>query len=199
MTAIAPAPHDSAPAGAAPSDWVRRWSHLVPARARVLDLACGQGRHMQWFASLGHPVVGIDRSAPAIACAAQHGRGVLADIENGPWPLYLENGRIETFAAVVVTNYLWRALFERIRDSLEPGGVLIYETFASGQETVGRPARAEFLLQPGELLRTFGDLRIVAFEDGFVDSPARFVQRIVAVKPGPGSESASQPVRYLLA
>jgi len=112
--------------------------------------------------------------------------------------LYLENGRIETFAAVVVTNYLWRALFERIRDSLEPGGVLIYETFASGQETIGRPARAEFLLQPGELLRAFGDLRIVAFEDGFVDAPARFVQRIVAVKPGPSSESASQPMRYLL-
>jgi SAM-dependent methyltransferase len=198
MTATEPAPISTVPSGTAPSDWVRRWSHLVPAHGRVLDLACGQGRHMQWFAALGHPVVGIDRSAPAIASAAQHGRGVLADIENDPWPLYLENGQIETFAAVVVTNYLWRALFDRIRDSLECGGVLIYETFASGQQTVGRPSRAEFLLRPGELLRAFGDLRVVAFEDGFVDAPARFVQRMVAVKSSPDCESAGEPVRYLL-
>ena len=155
--------------------------------------------HAEQLAALGHPVVGIDRSEPAIASAAQHGRGVLADIENGPWPLCLESGQIETFAAVVVTNYLWRALFERIRDSLEPGGVLIYETFASGQQTVGRPSCPEFLLRPGELLRAFGDLRVVAFEDGFVDAPARFVQRIVAVKPSPDLESAGEPVRYLLA
>lgn len=182
----------------APSDWVRRWSHLVPAGGRVLDLACGQGRHMKWFASLGHPVVGVDRAPEAIATAAAFGCGVVADIENGPWPLCEEDGSPETFAAVVVTNYLWRPLFGRIVQSLQPGGVLIYETFAIGQETIGRPARAEFLLQPGELLRAFGALRVVAFEDGFSDSPARFVQRIVAVSPSGDPEPTGDPARYRL-
>lgn len=182
----------------APSEWVCRWSHLVPAHGRVLDLACGSGRHMQWFASRGHPVVGVDRSAEAIATAASFGQGVVADIENGPWPLYAEHGQPETFAAVVVSNYLWRPLFGRIALSLQPGGVLIYETFAIGQETIGRPARAEFLLQHGELLRAFGNLRVVAFEDGFSDSPARFVQRIAAVKPPHDAESAGEPTRYRL-
>ncbi|MDP1655844.1 MAG: class I SAM-dependent methyltransferase [Hylemonella sp.] len=192
-------PSAPVPPNPAPSDWVRRWSHLVPPHGRVLDLACGQGRHMQWFASLGHPVLGVDCSAEAIAAAASFGRTVVADIENGPWPLCQEDRRPETFAAVVVTNYLWRPLFGRILESLQPGGVLLYETFASGQETIGRPARAEFLLQPGELLRAFGDLRVVAFEDGFSDSPPRFVQRIVAVKPPHDTEPTSEPARYRLA
>ena len=182
----------------APSEWVRRWSHLVPAGGQVLDLACGHGRHMRWFASRGHPVVGVDRSAEAIAAAAAFGHGVVADIESGPWPLRAQDGQPETFAAVVVSNYLWRALFGRIVESLQPGGVLLYETFAVGQETIGRPARTEFLLQPGELLRAFGGLKVIAFEDGFSDSPARFVQRIAAVKPTLGAASAVEPVRYRL-
>ena len=116
--------------------------------------------------------------------------GVLADIENGPWPLA---GR--QFGAVVVTNYLWRPLLPTIVDSVAAGGVLVYETFALGNETVGRPARPEFLLAPGELLRACQGLRVVAYEDGFLDEPARFVQRITAVRelPPPGG-----PSRHLL-
>ena len=182
----------------APSEWVRRWSHLVPAGGPVLDLACGHGRHLRWFASRGHPVVGVDRSTEAVAAAGAFGHGVVADIESGPWPLRAQDGQPETFAAVVVSNYLWRALFGRIVESLQPGGVLLYETFAVGQETIGRPARTEFLLQPGELLRAFGELKVIAYEDGFSDSPARFVQRIAAVKPTLGAASAVEPVRYRL-
>ena len=164
----------------------------------MLDLACGHGRHMRWFASHGHPVVGVDRCAEAIAAASAFGHGVVADIESDPWPLRTQDGQPETFAAVVVSNYLWRALFGRIVESLQPGGVLLYETFAVGQETIGKPARAEFLLQPGELLRAFGELKVIAFEDGFSDSPARFVQRIAAVKPPLDRASADEPVRYRL-
>ena len=83
---------------------------------------------------------------------------------------------------MVVTNYLWRPLLPTILDSVAPGGVLLYETFAQGNESVGRPARADFLLRPGELLQAFGALRVVAYEDGFLDAPARFVQRIAAVR-----------------
>ena len=161
-----------------PSAWVKRWAHLVAAGGPVLDVACGFGRHMRWFAGLGHPVTGVDRSPEAIDAVAGLGTAMLADIENGPWPF---DG--QAFAGVVVTNYLWRPLLPTIVQAVAPGGVLIYETFAAGNETVGKPSRADFLLQPGELLRPCGELRVVAYEDGFQADPDRFVQRIAALRP----------------
>ena len=165
----------------APSEWVQRWSHLVAPGGSVLDVACGRGRHLRWFAQAQHPVTGVDKSAEAIDAATHFGEAVQADIESSPWPL-MADGQPRQFDAVVVTNYLWRPLFPIIRQSLAADGVLIYETFAVGNETVGKPSRADFLLQPGELLRLCDGLRVVAFEDGFLASPARFVQRIAAVR-----------------
>ncbi len=160
----------------------------------MLDVACGSGRHMHWFNGLGHAVTGVDRSPEAIQQASHYGEAVLADIENGPWPL-VEQGQMRCFDAVVVTNYLWRDLFPTLLRSLVPGGVLLYETFAAGNETVGKPSRADFLLQSGELLRLCRDLHVVAYEDGYLDNPARFVQRIVAIRDAPG---AGDPARYPL-
>lgn len=178
-------------------DWVKRWSHLLPAHANVLDIACGHGRHMKWFAQQGHHVTGIDRSAPALADARNFGETVLADIENGPWPL-IENGQPRQFDAVVVTNYLWRALFPTIFQSLAPGGILIYETFALGNETIGKPARPDFLLRQTELLEAFKALHFIAFEQGFLQDPPRIVQRIAAVRLDSEAKSASMPGRYAL-
>jgi SAM-dependent methyltransferase len=169
----------------APSSWVVRWSHLVHAGGEVLDLACGHGRHMRWFHERGHPVTGVDRSADAIAAVQALGKAVQADIENGPWPLPGHQ-----FAGVVVTNYLWRPLLPAIVGAVAPGGVLIYETFAAGNETVGKPSRPDFLLQPGELLRACASLRVVAYEDGFLHTPPRFVQRIAAVRATDGNRPA---------
>jgi SAM-dependent methyltransferase len=176
----------------APSQWIQRWSHLMAPTCSVLDVACGGGRHMQWLASQGHAALGIDRSAEALQLAQTHGRTLLADIENGPWPL---TG--QTFGAVVVTNYLWRPLWPQITDSVAPGGVLLCETFAQGNETVGKPSRPDFLLRPGELLQVCTDagLRVVAYEDGFLSSPERFVQRVAAVRELPGVA----PLRWALA
>lgn len=171
------------------SPWVRRWAHLVPAGGAVLDVACGHGRHMRWFAQQGHPVTGVDRDPDAIAAVQGLGEAVQADIENGPWPLA---GR--AFAGVVVTKYLWRALLPQIVASVAPGGVLVYETFAQGNETVGKPSRPDFLLAPGELLQACQGLRVVAYEDGFLADPDRFVQRIAAVRTVPGAT----PERYML-
>jgi SAM-dependent methyltransferase len=174
------------------SAWVQRWSHLVPAGQTVLDVACGQGRHLRWFAGRGHPVVGIDRSEQALAAVAvpaDRCQSVLADIESGPWPLPGQR-----FAAVVVTNYLWRDLLPTLVDSVAPGGVLIYETFALGQASVGKPSRADFLLRPGELLAACTPLRVVAYEDGHEcdhqGRPARFLQRIAALRPLDPAERA---------
>ena len=177
-----------------PSVWVQRWSALVPAGARVLDVACGHGRHLRWFAGRGHPVTGVDRDGAALASAQGVGELIEADIENGPWPLA---GR--RFGAVVVTHYLWRPLLPTLLASVDAGGVLIYETFAAGNASVGKPSNPDFLLHPGELLRACQGLHVVAYEDGFLDAPARFVQRIAAVRPAPGAIDAAQPPRHRLA
>lgn len=102
-----------------------------------------------------------------------------ADLEGAPWPLPAD----QRFGAVIVTNYLHRPLFARLIESLAPGGVLIYETFAAGNERIGKPSNPAFLLAPGELLDAVrGRLRVVAYEDGFIDAPrAAYVQRICAV------------------
>lgn len=172
---------DLSPHGSeAPSDWVQRWSHLVRPGGTVLDVACGRGRHAYWFFKRNHPLALVDRAQAAIdsiAISAQVCEKVVADIEGGPWPFA---GR--RFDAVVVTNYLWRPLLPTLLDSLAPGGVLIYETFSQGNETVGKPSRPDFLLRPGELIDTCRGLRIVAFEDGYREAPARFTQRIAAVR-----------------
>ena len=182
-----------------PSAWIKRWSHLVAPGGGVLDVACGYGRHARWFYERNHPVALVDRAQaainsiasiiPANACEA-----VVADIENGPWPFA---GR--QFAAVVVTNYLWRPLFPTLLGSLQPGGVLIYETFTQGNETVGKPSRADFLLRPGELLEVCQALRVVAFEEGFQQaadgSAPRFIQRIAAVR---ATSAGAAPARYTL-
>jgi SAM-dependent methyltransferase len=163
------------------SFWVQRWSHLVPRGARVLDVACSRGRHLRWFAARGARVTGVDRDGDALATLAGIGECIRADIENGPWPLA---GR--RFDAVVVTHYLWRPLLPAIVASVAPGGLLLYETFAQGNETVGRPSRPDFLLRPGELLAAVhGELRVIGYEDGFLARPDRFVQRIAAVRERP--------------
>lgn len=180
-----------------PSSWIQRWSHLVPTGGTVLDVACGQGRHMKWFAEQGHPVLGVDRSPEAIHAAAKFGEAILADIENGPWPL-MSGDQARQFDAVIVTNYLWRPLFPMIAQSVAPGGLLLYETFAIGNETVGKPSRPDFLLHPAELLQVFGNMHIVAFEEGFLENPARFVQRIAAIRTDSRDTAASSPTRYRL-
>ncbi|MCC6868197.1 MAG: class I SAM-dependent methyltransferase [Burkholderiales bacterium] len=174
------------PQRAAPSPWIARFAHLVAPGARVLDLAAGGGRHARFFAARGARVLAVDRDAAALAsCAEVDGIEThVADLETGAWPL-----AGETFDAIVVTNYLHRPLFAALRTALTAAGVLLYETFAQGNERYGRPANPDFLLDPGELLALAARppaLTVVAFEQGAVvtDPGCRIVQRIAAVGPG---------------
>lgn len=179
---------------------------MIVARGTVLDVACGSGRHVRWFADRGHLVVGVDRAQEAfhvLADLAAAGRAQLvqADLENGQWP-FTAGDHPREFDAVVVTNYLWRPLLPTIVRSLAPGGVLLYETFAGGNASVGRPSRPDFLLAPGELLRVCSRLHIVAYENGFCENPDRFVQRIAAIRTSSdvtgGGADAALPARYAL-
>jgi len=161
---------------AAPSPWVVRFAGFVPAGADVLDVAAGSGRHARLFAERGHRVVAIDRDTSRLAPNPRVDV-VRADLEDGgEWPLGTRR-----FGAIVVTNYLHRPLLPVLVDRLEPGGLLVYETFARGQERFGKPSNPAHLLEPGELLRAVaGRLRVVAFEDAALED--RVVQRIAAVR-----------------
>ncbi|MCK6419322.1 MAG: class I SAM-dependent methyltransferase [Aquabacterium sp.] len=164
----------------APSSWLRRWAHLLPEGATVLDVACGRGRNARWLASRGMRVTGLDRDHEALEGLRSVIECVHADLEGAPWPL---PGR--QFDGVIVTNYLWRPLWPDLLRALAPCGVFLVETFAQGQQSVGRPRRPEFLLQHGELLQLCQALRVVAYEDGVLEAPLRYVQRIVATAPDP--------------
>lgn len=163
------------------SAWVRRWAEGVTTGGRVLDVACGSGRHTRLFAARGYEVTAVDRD-PSHAAGFEREplvRFVAADLETGPWPL----GDMQ-FDAIVVTHYLHRPLFPALRSALVAGGLLIYETFASGNAEFGRPSSPDYLLQPRELLDAFGDLRVLAFEDGFVAAWPAMMQRIAARNAG---------------
>jgi SAM-dependent methyltransferase len=164
-----------------PSPWVVRWASLVPPGAAVLDLACGRGRHARYLAGRGCRVIAVDRDAAALSSMAAV-TGIAsreADLERDPWPF-----RAESFGVVVVTNYLHRPLFGPMIAALEPGGLLIYETFMQGNERFGKPSNPDFLLRPGELLEAVrGRLEVVAFEQGETRVPrAAVVQRLCAVR-----------------
>jgi SAM-dependent methyltransferase len=163
----------------------------------VVDVACGRGRHTRLFLDLGHEVLAIDRDVSGIADLTgdprwaegaedrphQHRlRVVRADLEDG-----FDLGQLGArFAGVVVTNYLYRPILADLVSLVDAGGLLIYETFAVGNERYGRPHNPDFLLRPGELLdATRGTLRVLAYEDLVVDDPRpAAVQRIAAQRAG---------------
>jgi len=160
-----------------PSHWVARWATMIRPGGAVLDVAAGGGRHAKLLAKMGFEVDAIDRDLSAFGEAPPNVTLAKADIEAGAWPY---EGR--RFDAIVVTNYLHRPLLPRLVQSLEPGGLLVYETFAQGNERFGKPSNPDFLLAPGELLEAVrGHLRVLAYEDLVVDEPRpAALQRIAA-------------------
>lgn len=162
-----------------PSPWVKRCAALITPGGRVLDVACGRGRHSDMLAAAGHAVTAIDRDISRLT-PRPGVETIEADLEDGsPWPLA---GR--GFDCVVVTNYLHRPLLPVLIDSLNANGVLIYETFAIGNEQFGSPRNPDFLLRDGELLEAVaGKLLVIAYEAGRINDPApAIVQRIAAIK-----------------
>jgi 2-polyprenyl-3-methyl-5-hydroxy-6-metoxy-1,4-benzoquinol methylase len=167
-----------------PSTWFLWHAHVIRPGARVLDLACGQGRHSLVAAALGAKVVAVDRDADKLAIARE--RAAAADLTvdwreadlEGPWPEF------GSFDAVLVFNYLDRASMPRILRLLSPGGLLIMETFLEAQRDAGwGPTSKEHLLRPGELARLVVPLTIIHGREALetVDSSRwRAVASIVA-------------------
>jgi len=151
---------------------------LIRSGGLVLDLAAGNGRHARLLIEHGFTVRAADRDVSALLTLAGPRWEVRqVDLETGaPWPLG------DGYDGIVVTNYLHRPLLPAIANALAPEGILIYETFAAGNERLGRPRNPDFLLRPGELLQAFARLTVIAFEEGEVTAPRpAVVQRIAAV------------------
>lgn len=163
-----------------PSPWVVRYAERVP-EGPVLDLACGGGRNGRYFLSAGRRVTFLDRDVSGLAdLSANKSAAIMAyDLESGlPWPFSEAQ-----FSGIIVVNYLYRPLLRHLSHSLSTGGLLIYQTFAQGNEKYGRPRNPEFLLAPDELLNTFGaTMEVIDFQQGFMPEPDRIVQSLCAVK-----------------
>jgi SAM-dependent methyltransferase len=167
-----------------PSAWVRRFLPLIRQGSRVLDLAAGAGRHTRLFLDMGFTVTAVDRDIAGLRALAGDKCEVRAiDLEAGtPGSALTPLG---TYDGIVVTNYLHRPLLAPIAAALAAGGVLIYETFALGNERLGRPRNPGFLLRPGELLEAFAMLTVIAFEQGEVAMPRPAVIQRIAANAGP--------------
>jgi SAM-dependent methyltransferase len=163
------------------STWVRRFASLVPKNGpsggRILDLAAGNGRHTRYFRTLGYSVTAIDKEVSSLTKLndSKEVQVIMADLENKDQEgsVFINSPRKKgalygkTFAGVVVINYLHRPLMKHLIGALEPGGVLIYETFARGNEDFARPRNPDHLLKSGELLElTFDQLQVIAYEHG---------------------------------
>ena len=164
-----------------PSTWVERYAGLIRPQGEVLDLACGRGRHAVYLARLDKRVTAVDIDVSGISEMADHDQIEIlaADLEQDAWPLTNRE-----FDGIVVVNYLYRPHFPLLIKALKKGGVLIFDTFARGNERFGHPRNPAFLLEPGELLTAFTPgLAIVAYDCGETSKPERAVrQRLCAIK-----------------
>lgn len=165
----------------APSPWVARFAAKLTKKGSIIDIACGNGRHTRLLVDQGHQVIAIDRDLAGVQDLANLNAVELLnyDLESGTWPFPPESA-----AGIIVANYLHRPHFKRLYETLANDGLLIFETFAVGNEHFGRPSNPDFLLKPGELLEVFGgDMDILAYEEveETLPKPA-FKQRICARK-----------------
>jgi SAM-dependent methyltransferase len=164
-----------------PSAWVVRWLPAANSGARLLDWACGSGRHSVLGFELGYQVLALDQQNSPLQAAYPTIDWRQTDLESGELPLEVN----QLFDVIVVTNYLFRSRLNFLLQHLAPGGLLLYETFALGNEVFGRPKNPDFLLRPGELFAICErhHFHVLGYEDGVVDSadegPAR-VQRVAA-------------------
>jgi SAM-dependent methyltransferase len=166
----------------AASPWLIEHLDLIPRRRRVLDLACGRGRHTRVMAQRGWDVLALDRDGPALAALASEAAGWAGtvttrcvDVEAGETVL-----ERRAFGAVLVFNYLHRPLMPAIVDGVERGGVLVYETFTTRQAERGRPTNPAFLLRPGELATLVAPLTVVDQREG--DYEGAWRASIVAIR-----------------
>ena len=166
-----------------PSAWLLEHADLLPRGGRVLDVACGRGRHALLMASAGFDVHAIDRNPDAITfvrdMAERLGlklRAEVVDLETEPPPALAA-----AYDAILVFNYLHRPLLPSLREAAAPGGRIFYETFTTRQAERGHPRNPAFLLEDGELAALMAPFTVLRSREGDIDG--RFIASIVAERP----------------
>jgi SAM-dependent methyltransferase len=171
----------------APSDFIVRHAALI--RGRVLDIACGSGRNALFLARRGSEVDGVDIALAGLLRARDIARLeglpvqlIQADLEQFTLP-------VARYGAIINVRYLQRTLFAQIERALEPGGVLLFETFLIDQMQFGHPRNTDFLLQRGELRAAFQTLEPIEYEEGLVvhEGGEAYLARLAACKPQIGA------------
>jgi rhodanese-related sulfurtransferase len=164
-----------------PSAWLLENADLLPRGGRVLDVACGRGRHALLLAGAGFDVTAIDRNADTIArlraVADRLGFRLTAeviDLETDPPPTLGS----QEYDVVLVFNYLHRPLMPALRNATRTGGRIFYETFTTRQAERGHPRNPAFLLEPGELEQLMVPLTILRSRAGDIDG--RWIASVVA-------------------
>ncbi len=160
------------------SDWLKEHYCTLPSGGSVLDLACGGGRHSLFLQDKGYQVTATDIDVTSVQAANLPSVTIKqADLEKHNWPFGAEE-----FDGIVVVNYLWRAHFPKLKKTLKPGGVLVFDTFMMGNEVYGRPSNPEFLLKPDELKEVFADMEILAFQQGYSETPSPSMRQSIVVR-----------------
>lgn len=164
-----------------PSSWLLENAGLLARGGRVLDVACGRGRHALLLAGAGFDVTAIDRDPVAIdrlrtiadRLEFKITTGVI-DLETDP-PPDLGSRQYDT---VLVFNYLHRSLMPALREATSVGGKVFYETFTRRQAERGHPRNPAFLLDDGELPRLMAPFAVLRSREGEIDG--RFIASVVA-------------------
>lgn len=163
------------------STWVTYCTNIINKKSKILDVACGSGRHTKFLIQKGHFVTGIDIN-PKFQLKADYQKNnkiIKYDLENNVWPF-----ETNSFDCILVTNYLHRPLFPFFIKSLKQNGFIIYETFSLGNEKFGKPSNPQYLLDNNELFNLLKDeMRIISYQDGIVSNNVqKCVQRVFAIK-----------------
>lgn len=151
-----------------PSYWFTCHASLIGPGHRVLDFACGSGRHAIAAAVRGATVVAVDRDPAKLADAKAEAKRrdleiewIEADLE-APWPKFGQ------FDAVLVFNYLDRRRMPQVADLIQPGGLLLFETFLEIQRQLGwGPQQADHLLKFGEIAGLVAPLSVIFGREAF--------------------------------
>lgn len=158
--------HAAAPDAEPPPPAVlERNAHLLPAAGTALDLACGAGGAAAFLARRGLEVLAWDISPVAVARLNERARHLGLPLRAETRDAETEAFPRQAFDIVVVSRFLARPLAAPIVESLKPGGLLFYQTFARDKPGVQGPSNPDYLLAPNELLRMFRDLRVVFYRE----------------------------------
>lgn len=153
---------------------------MIPDHPHVLDLAAGAGRNSVFLAERGCRVLAVDFALEGLRnCvrqAAMKGlqvQAVAVDLKTFAFPT-------DKYDLLVNFFFLQREIFPAMVNALNPGGILVFETYTSHYQAVRKEhsMQREYLLEPGELQASFPGLTTVFHEETAV------TDRLIAQKPG---------------